>query len=60
MNITFCINTARNERPYIELLLQSLLNGIDVSVHDIIIFVDSDNQGTFEFLLEQKSLFPNL
>jgi len=58
--ITFCINTSRNERHYIELLLQSLLNGIDVNLHDIIIFVDSDNQGTTEMLIEQKALFPNL
>ena len=60
MKITFCINTARNEREYIELLLMSLLNGIDVNKHDILIFVDSDNQNTTEMLLEQKSLFPNL
>ena len=58
--ITFCINTSRNERPYLELLLQSLLNGIDVNLHDILIFVDSDNQNTTEMLSQQKSLFPNL
>ena len=58
--ITFCINTSVNERPYLELLLQSLLNGIDVNLHDIIIFVDTDNQNTTKFLVEQKSLFPNL
>ncbi len=60
MKMTFCINTSRNERQYIELLMQSLLNGIDVNLHDIIVFVDSDNQGTTEMLLEQKGLFPNL
>lgn len=58
--ITFCINTANNEKAYLELLLQSLLNGIDINFHDIIIFVDSDNQGTTEMLIEQKSLFPNM
>jgi GT2 family glycosyltransferase len=58
--ITFCINTARNERAYIELLLQSLLNGVDCQENNFIIFVDSDNQGTSEMLIEQKSLFPNL
>jgi GT2 family glycosyltransferase len=36
------------------------LNGIDVNLHEIIIFVDSDNQNTTEMLLQQKSLFPNL
>jgi glycosyltransferase involved in cell wall biosynthesis len=58
--ITFCINTARNEKEYIALLMESLLNGIDTQLHDIIIFVDSDNQGTTQMLLDQKSLFPNL
>lgn len=60
MKFTFCINTARNEKPYITLLLESLLNGIDVEQHDIMVFVDSDNQGTTEMLVEQKPLFPNL
>jgi len=60
MKMTFCINTARNEKQYIELLMQSLLNGIDVNLHDIIIFIDSDNQNTAEMLLNQRSLFPNL
>jgi len=58
--ITFCINTSNNEKQYIELLLESLLNGIDVNLHDIMIFVDSDNQNTTEMLINQKSLFPNL
>jgi hypothetical protein len=60
MKITFCINTAKNEREYIELLLMSLLNGINVHLHDILIFVDSDNQNTTGMLVEQKVLFPNL
>lgn len=58
--ITFCINTAKNEREYLELLLMSLLNGINVDLHDILIFVDSDNQNTIQMLIEQKFLFPNL
>ena len=58
--ISFCINTSRNERKYIELLLQSLLNGIDINTHEIIIFVDSDNENTTEMLIEQKTLFPDL
>ena len=58
--LTFCINTSKNERYYLELLLASLLNAIDVKLHDIIIFVDSDNQNTCDMLVEQKELFPNL
>ena len=60
MKTTFCINTANNEKQYLELLLQSLLNGIDVDLHDILIFIDSDNQNTTQMIVEQKPLFPNL
>jgi GT2 family glycosyltransferase len=58
--ITFCINTARNEQPYLKLLLESLLNGVDVNFHDFMVFVDSDNQDTVGMLLAVKSEFPNL
>jgi hypothetical protein len=58
--ITFCINTSKNEKDYISLLLGSLYNGIDIKLHDIIIFVDSDNQGTTELLQSQHDIFPNL
>lgn len=57
---TFCINTARNEKAHIHLLMDSLLNGIDTNYHDILVFVDSDNQGTTEFLQSLKPLFPNM
>lgn len=58
--ITFCINTARNEYDYISLLLGSLYNAIDVNIHDVMIFIDSDNQGTAEMLTNWKESFPNL
>lgn len=58
--ITFCINTAKNEKDYIQLLLESLLTCIDFKLHNILIFIDSDNQDTTSLLIEQKSLFPNL
>jgi len=58
--ITFCINTANNEKDYISLLLGSLYNGIDINLHDILIFVDSDNQNTTELLKSQHDTFPNL
>ena len=60
MKITFCINTSRNEKAYIEFLMTSLLNGTDVKLHDYIVFVDSDNQETTELLLANKCDFPNL
>lgn len=58
--ITFCLNTAKNERDYISLLLGSLYNGIDINLHNILIFIDSDNQNTAELLIAQKEIFPNL
>jgi glycosyltransferase involved in cell wall biosynthesis len=58
--ITFCINTARNELNHIKLLLKSLDKNLSTKDHEILVFVDSDNQNTFEWLLEQKFVFPNL
>lgn len=58
--ISFCINTAVNELPYIKLLFKSLKDNLSTLEHEIIVFIDSDNQGTFEWLLEQKLVFPNL
>jgi GT2 family glycosyltransferase len=40
--------------------MDSLLNGVDTNLHDFLVFVDSDNQGTTEFLQTLKPLFPNL
>jgi GT2 family glycosyltransferase len=58
--ITFCIATAKNERDYIALLLKSLKDNTDINKHEILIFVDSDNQNTYDMLLEQKSEQPNI
>lgn len=59
-NISFCINTARNELNHIKLLFKSLEVNLSTKEHEILVFIDSDNQGTFEWLLTQKSIFPNL
>ena len=58
--ISFCINTARNEINHIKLLMKSLEVNLSTKEHEIIIFIDSDNQGTFEWLKTQKTVFPNL
>ena len=58
--ISFCINTAINELDYIKLLFKSLNDNLSTLEHEIIVFIDSDNQGTLEWLIEQKSIFPNL
>lgn len=59
-NISFCINTAKSELDHVKLLLRSLEQNLTGKEHEILIFIDSDNQGTFEWLLTQKSVFPNL
>ena len=58
--ISFCINTAVNELEYIKLLFKSLEDNLSTLEHEIIVFIDSDNQGTFEWLQTQQSTFPNL
>lgn len=58
--ITFCINTARNERYHVELLLKSLYTNLSRRDYPILVYVENDNQGTVEFLKTQKELFPNL
>jgi GT2 family glycosyltransferase len=60
MKLTFCINTSKNEKHYVELLFQSLHQNLSRKDHDILVFIDSDNQKTRDFLLTQKNHFPNL
>ena len=45
--ISFCINTAVNELDYLKLLFKSLQDNLSNLNHEIIVFIDSDNQGTF-------------
>ncbi len=58
--ISFCINTAVNEINHTKLLFSSLKQNLSSKEHEIIVFIDSDNQGTFEWLLTQKEIFPYL
>jgi len=61
MKITFCINTARNERNHIELLFRSLEKNLSRKDHDIIVYVENDNQDTTGYLQSvAKKMFPNL
>lgn len=59
-NITFCIATAKNEKEYTKLLIRSLRDHTNIDRHEILIFIDSDNQNTYEELLEIKKELPNL
>jgi GT2 family glycosyltransferase len=58
--ITFCIPTAKNEKEYVKLLIKSLQDNTEINLHEILVFIDSDNQGTYEFLSELKNTLPNL
>jgi GT2 family glycosyltransferase len=56
--ITFCIASANNEKEYTKLLLKSLKDHTQLEKHEILIFIDSDNQGTYEALLELQKDMP--
>ena len=58
--ISFCINTAVNELDNLKLLFKSLKDNLRYNKHEIIVFIDSDNEGTYEWLLTQKSEFYDL
>ncbi len=58
--ITFCIASAKNEKEYTTLLLNSLKKNTQIENHEILIFLDSDNQNSYERFLEFQSTMPNL
>ena len=58
--ISFVINTAKNELNYIKLLLESLKENLDSDEHEILVFVDSDNQGTTDYLKYVKQGYKDL
>lgn len=58
--ISFVINTSVNTRDHVELLLKSLKHNLVGKDHEILIFVDSDNEGTTEYLKDQKKEFNDL
>jgi len=41
-------------------LFRSLEKNLSTTQHEIIVFIDSDNENTFDWLMSQKSIFPNL
>ena len=52
--ISFCIATAKNEKDYTFRLLKSLEDNTKLDNHEIVIFIDSDNQKTYEALLKYQ------
>ena len=58
--ISFLINTSVNNLDHVKLLLRSLKENLVGKEHEILIFVDSDNEGTVDYLREQKKDFFDL
>jgi hypothetical protein len=58
--ISFIINTGKDTLEYMKLLLTSLRMNLDYDGHEILIFVDSDNENSVEYFREQKSNFKDL
>jgi len=58
--ISFLINTSNNTLDHVKLLLKSLKENLHSKEHEILIFVDSDNEGTVEWLKEQRQHFSDL
>lgn len=59
-SITFCIASSKNEKEYTNLLLKSLKDHTQLNQHEVLIFIDSDNQNTYEELLIMQKEMPNM
>ena len=58
--ITFATNTGPNTLDYTKLLLKSLKENLDSDEHEILVFIDKDNDGTLEYLKSIKKDFKDL
>ena len=58
--ITFATNTGPGTLEYTKLLLRSLRENLDSDQHEILVFIDSDNDGTLDFLRSVKKDFKDL
>ena len=58
--ISFCIASAKDEKEYTKLLLRSLKDHTQLDKHEILVFIDSDNQNTYEALVELQTTIPNM
>jgi glycosyltransferase involved in cell wall biosynthesis len=59
-SISFCIASAKNEKYYTLGVLDSLKRNTQFDNHEVLIFIDSDNQNTYEALLEYRQNKPNI
>lgn len=58
--ISFCITTANNEKDYIIGLLDSLIANTQFEKHEVLVLIDSDNQNTYEKLLDYRKNKSNI
>lgn len=58
--ISFLINCSNDTLSHLKLLVQSLILNLKSDEHEIIIFVDSDNEGSADWLKTQKKNFKDL
>lgn len=58
--ITFITNLTKDTLDHAKLLLQSLQTNLDSDEHQILVFIDSDNENTLEYLLSIKGQFKDL
>ena len=58
--ISFITNTGANTLPYTKMLLKSLKENLVGKEHEIIVFIDSDNDGTYDYLKSIKNDFYDL
>ena len=59
-NISFVTNTSVNTRDHVELLMKSLHDNLDGKEHEIIVFIDSDNEDVYDYLKSIKKDFFDL
>jgi len=59
-NISFITNTSVNTRAHVELLMKSLKHNLDNKEHEIIVFIDSDNEDVYGYLKSIKKDFFDL
>ena len=58
--ISFVVNCSNDTLEHMKLLIKSLRENLASKEHEILIFVDSDNEGTADWLKEQKKDFFDL
>jgi hypothetical protein len=58
--ISFLINCSKNTRDHLELLIRSLHTNLDGKEHEIIVFIDSDNENIEAYLRTVKGEFYDL